>query len=94
MTTASMTDLTKKKEDSLRSLVLIALAILFITILLLVISIRIALYPIKKISKAMSLVAEGDYEVHVNTIPNHEIGEMWISLKKMCNALQNKSIRV
>lgn len=93
MTTASMTDLTKKKEDSLRSLVLIALAILFITILLLVISIRIALYPIKKISKAMSLVAEGDYEVHVNTIPNHEIGEMWISLKKMCNALQNKSIQ-
>lgn len=96
VTAVSMQDISQKEKSSLITLVMMALCILIITIILLIISIQIALFPVKRLSTAMSQAAEGkiyepDNKFMKIKIPEHEIGFMWISLKKMCRALQNKN---
>ncbi len=96
VTTVSMQDIAIKEKAAIQTLLLTALCIMIITAILLVISLKIALHPIKRLSVAMSQAAEGKiYEPHFQfekmNIPNHEIGIMWISFSKMCKALQNKN---
>ena len=91
VTTVTMTDMIAAEKDTLSNLVVLALAVSLITIAVLIIVIRLALYPIKKLSKTMSYVAAGNYDYKKMSIPNHEIGNMWIALRKMCNGLKNKN---
>lgn len=96
MTLVSMGDMANLKKDALINLSAMALCIMIITTILLIISIQIALHPIQRLSVAMSQAAEGkiyeqEYKFMQFKMPGHEIGTIWISLKKMCKALQKKN---
>lgn len=96
MTLVSMGDMNELKKDALINLSVMALCIMIITTVLLIISVHIALQPVQRLSAAMSQAAEGkiyepDYKFMELKMPGHEIGTMWVSLKKMCKALQKKN---
>lgn len=99
VTAVSMQDMGRKETAALVRLITAAVCILIITIILLVISIRIALHPVKRLSKAMARAAEGriyepGYEFLKIKMPEHEIGSMWVSFEKMCRSLQKKNYRM
>lgn len=99
VTAVSLQDMRRKGAETLVRLMTAAMCILIIAVILLVISIQIALRPVKRLSKAMAWAAEGriyepGYQFVKIKLPEHEIGSMWVSFEKMCRALQKKNYRM
>ncbi|MCI8669806.1 MAG: hypothetical protein HFI34_09865 [Lachnospiraceae bacterium] len=99
VTAVSMQDMGRKEKEAVVRLLTAALCILIITVVLLVISVQIALRPVRRLSKAMVRAAEGriyepGYKFIKIKLPEHEIGSMWVSFEKMCQALQKKNYKM
>lgn len=96
VTAVSMQDMGRKETAVMIRLITAAGCILILTVILLVISVRAALNPVQRLSRAMSLAAEGNIfdpgcKFLKLKVPEHEIGSMWVSFNKMCSALQKKN---
>lgn len=73
-------------NDRRRNLLIYGMVI----VLFLLVVIYLSLRPIRRLSKAMAQVSAGNYDLPKTRFPNNELGDMWITMHQMCQALRTQ----